>query len=64
MDLITVFKIVHGLEGVPFDNLFTFHNTIQEAMATNCLSIFVIGMFENLVLLRELLMIGINYRHF
>ena len=28
MDMITVFKIVHGLEGVPFDNLFTFHNTI------------------------------------
>ena len=26
--MITVFKIVHGLEGVPFDNLFTFHNTI------------------------------------
>ena len=25
MDMITVF---HGLEGVPFDNLFTFHNTI------------------------------------
>ena len=28
MDMITVFKIVHGLEGVPFDNLFTFHSTI------------------------------------
>ena len=30
MDMITVFKIVHGLEGVPFDNLFTFnmHNAI------------------------------------
>ena len=28
MDMITVFKIVHGLEGVPFDDLFTFHNTI------------------------------------
>ena len=28
MDMITVFKIVHGLEGVPFDNLFTFHNNI------------------------------------
>ena len=29
MDLITVFKIVHGLEGVSFDDLFTFHNTIR-----------------------------------
>ena len=28
MDMITVFKIVHGLEGVPFDSLFAFHNTI------------------------------------
>ena len=28
MHMITVFKIVHGLEGVPFDNFFTFHNTI------------------------------------
>ena len=28
MDMITVFKIVHGLEAVPFDNLFTFYNTI------------------------------------
>ena len=27
MDMITVFKIVHGLEGVPFDNLFTFPST-------------------------------------
>ena len=27
--MITVFKvIVHGLEGIPFDDLFTFHNTI------------------------------------
>ena len=29
MDMITVFKIVHGLEGVPFDTLFTSHNTIN-----------------------------------
>ena len=26
--MITVFKIVHGLDGVPFYNLFMFHNTI------------------------------------
>ena len=26
--MIKVFKIVHGLEGVPFDDLFTFHDTI------------------------------------
>ena len=26
--MISVFKILHGLEGVPFDDLFTFHNTI------------------------------------
>ena len=26
--MITVFKIVHGLEVVPFDDLFTIHNTI------------------------------------
>ena len=28
MDMITVFRIVHGLQGVPFENLFQFHNTI------------------------------------
>jgi len=28
MDMITVFKIVYGLEGVPFNSLFAFHNTI------------------------------------
>jgi len=28
MDMITVFKIVHDLEGVPFKSLFAFHNTI------------------------------------
>ena len=28
MDMITVFRIVHGLQGVPFGNLFLFHNTI------------------------------------
>jgi len=28
MDMITVFKIIHDLEGVPFDSLFAFHNTI------------------------------------
>ena len=26
--MIIVFKVVHGLKGVPFDDLFTFHNTI------------------------------------
>ena len=26
--MIIVFKVVHGLEGVPFDDLFTFHITI------------------------------------
>ena len=35
-----------------------------EATATNCLSILVMWMFETLVLLKELLMIGIYYRHF
>ena len=29
MDMITVFKIVHGLERVPLDDLFTFHNAIN-----------------------------------
>ena len=28
MDMITVFKIVHGFEGIPFETLFTFHNTV------------------------------------
>ena len=28
IDMITVFKIVHGLEGLPFETLFTFHNTV------------------------------------
>ena len=28
MDMITVFRIVYGLQGVPFENLFQFHNTI------------------------------------
>ena len=28
IDMITVFKIVHGLEGIPFKTLFTFHNTV------------------------------------
>ena len=26
--MITVFKIVHGLEGIPFEILFTFQNTV------------------------------------
>ena len=30
MDMITVFRIVHGLQGVPFENLFQFHNTITK----------------------------------
>ena len=28
MDMITVFRIIHGLEGLPFETLFTFHNTV------------------------------------
>ena len=28
MDIITVFRIVHGLQGVPLENLFQLHNTI------------------------------------
>ena len=42
MDMITVFKIVHGLEGVPLTICLRFTTPSQEAMATNCLSIFVI----------------------
>jgi len=30
--MITIFKIVHGLEGVPFDSLFAFHNTITRGI--------------------------------
>ena len=28
IDIIAVFKIVQGLEGIPFEMLFTFHNTV------------------------------------
>ena len=28
MDMITVFKIIHGLDGIPFDTLFKYHNTV------------------------------------
>ena len=31
--MITVFRIVHGLQGVPFGNLFLFHNTITKGNA-------------------------------
>ena len=42
MDMITVFKIVHGLEGVPFDNLFTFHKTITRGNGYKLFKHFVI----------------------
>ena len=28
IDMITVFKTVHGLERLPFETFFTFHNTV------------------------------------
>ena len=30
IDIIAVFKIVQGLEGIPFEALFTFHNTVTK----------------------------------
>ena len=43
MDMITVFRIVHDLQGEPFENLFQFHNTITiEAMDISCINISVI----------------------
>ena len=35
IDMITVFKIVHGLEGIPFETLFTFHNTVTRGNGLN-----------------------------
>ena len=42
MDMITVFKIVHGLKEYLLIVCLRFITLSQEAMATNCLSIFVI----------------------
>ena len=62
--MITVFKIVHGLEGVPFDDLFTFHNTITRGNGYKLFKQFSYLNARKFSLLKELLMIGIDYQHF
>ena len=64
MDMITVFKIVRGLKGVPFDNLFTLHNTITRGSGYKLFKHFSHLNVQRFTLLKELKMIAINYRHF
>ena len=66
MDMITVFRIVRGLQGVPFENLFQFHNTITRG---NGYKLYKHFCYLNLCKFifsfshRELLRNGINFQY-
>ena len=64
IDMITVFKIVHGLEGLPFETLFTFHNTVTRGNGYKLYNNLVTLICANLASVIELSMIGIIYPHF
>ena len=63
MDMITVFRIVHGLQGVSFGNLFLFHNTITRANGYKLYKHFCHLNLHKFFSPRESLRIGINYQH-
>ena len=62
--MITVFRVVHGLEGLPFETLFTFIIQSPEAMDINYTRNLVTLICTNLASVIELSMIGIIYPHF
>ena len=61
--MITVFRIVHELGGLPFETLFTLIFTAQslEVMDTSCLRNSVISIFGNLASVNKLLRIAYTF---
>ena len=57
-----MYKILKGLDGIPFNDLFSFCLIqLQDQMVTNVISILVISTVENISFHNVLLIIGIVY---